>query len=50
MDRRVGDKVRIVATGRTGFGLEGDFFIEAISRRVSHGRMRHEVTWTLSPA
>jgi len=48
--RRVGDKIRLVANHNTGFGIDGEFFIESISHRWSHGTRLWEVTWELSPA
>jgi hypothetical protein len=48
--RRVGDKIRLVADHNTGFGIDADFFIEAIAHRWSHGTRLWETTWELSPA
>jgi hypothetical protein len=48
--RRVGDKIGVTATGPTGLGIEGPFFIEAITNRWSNGGKRRLVTWQLSPA
>ena len=48
--RRVGDRITLVADRNTGFGINGDFFIESISHRWSHGTRLWETTWELSPA
>lgn len=48
--RRVSDKIRLVADYSSGFGIDGEFFIESISHRWSHGTRLWETTWELSPA
>ncbi len=48
--RRVGDKVTLTASGDTGLGIEGDFFVEGIGHRWSKGAKVWECTWQLSPA
>lgn len=48
--RRVGHKIHLVASHRSGMGIDGDFFIESITHRWSQGRTLWEVTWELSPA
>lgn len=49
-NRRVGDKVTVTATGRSGLGVEGDFFIEHIHHEWSHGTKYWKTYWELSPA
>lgn len=48
--RRVGHKIRLTANGDTGMGVDGDFFIEAISHRWTDSFTHWVVTWQLSPA
>lgn len=50
LTRRVGDRITLVADHTTGFGIERDFFIEAINHKWSHGTRLWETTWELSPA
>jgi hypothetical protein len=47
--RRVGDQVYLTASDSTGLGIDGPFFIESISGRVTDGMKRWLVTWELSP-
>jgi hypothetical protein len=48
--RRVGDMIYLRATGTTGLGIEGRFFIESIANRFAGDGTRWDVTWQLSPA
>lgn len=48
--RRLGDKIRVVATGNAGMGIDGDFHIENIAHRWSKGTKLWVTTWELSPA
>lgn len=48
--RRVGDMIFLRATGPTGLGIAGRFFIENIRNKFDKGQTFWEVTWTLSPA
>jgi hypothetical protein len=48
--RRLSDKVTLIATGNAGMGINGDFHIESIRHRWSQGTKLWETTWELSPA
>lgn len=48
--RRLGDKIRVVATQGTGMGIDADFHIESIRHRWSHGGKLWTTAWELSPA
>ena len=48
--RRVGDQIWLRASAGTGLGIDGPFFVEAISGRVTDGMKQWHVTWELSPA
>lgn len=49
LSRNISDRVTVVATGSTTqLGLDGDFFIEAISHRISNAGFVHETTLELS--
>lgn len=48
--RRVGDKIRLKASGETGLGIDSDMFIETVSHRWSNAAKLWECTWQLSPA
>lgn len=50
LSRRVSDKVTVTATGNSGLGIQGDFFIEHIHHAWSHGLKLWVTTWDLSPA
>jgi hypothetical protein len=50
IDRRLSDKITVTATGNSGLGFEGDFFIENIHHAWSHGLKLWVTTWELSPA
>lgn len=51
LTRNVSDRITIVATGdRTRLGLNGDFFIEAISHIIADGGKSHRVVYELSDA
>jgi hypothetical protein len=47
--RRVSDRVTVVANGRAGLGISGDFFIESVSHRWSQGTTLWLTEWQLSP-
>lgn len=51
IERRVSDRIHITAAsdGNSGLGIDGDFYIEAISMKFSQGVKLWEVTWDLSP-
>ena len=49
IERRVGDKVTVTATGAAGLGVEADYFIEAIAHDWPDPK-RWLCTWHLSPA
>jgi hypothetical protein len=48
--RRVGDRIRLVATDESGMGVDADFFVESIGHRIDQGGRRWNVSWELSPA
>lgn len=48
--RRVGDKITVTATGATGLGVQGDFFIESVGHKWSAAGKHWECSWELSPA
>jgi len=48
--RRVGDRIRLVASTESGMGVDADFFIESIAHRIDEGGYRWVVSWELSPA
>jgi hypothetical protein len=48
--RRVSDMIHVVGTSNAGMGIDGDFFIEAITHEWSHGTHLWRTTWELSPA
>jgi len=48
--RRVGDRIRLVATDESGMGVDADYFIESIGHRIDEGGKRWVVSWELSPA
>lgn len=48
--RRLGDKIRLVATGNSGMGVAGDFHIENISHRITNGGKLWQTEWEVSPA
>jgi hypothetical protein len=48
--RRVGDMIHLTATGDTGMGVDGDYFVESIAHRWAEGGLLWTVTWELSPA
>jgi hypothetical protein len=48
--RRVGDMIHLTATGDSGMGVDGDYFIESIAHRWAEGGLLWTVTWELSPA
>lgn len=48
--RRLGDKIRVVATGGTGMGIDADFHIESIRHAWVSDHNLWRVTWELSPA
>lgn len=51
LTRDISDRVTIVATGsQTNLDINDDFFIEAISHRISDKGTRHEVVFDLSDA
>lgn len=51
LSRKISDRITVVATGgKTMLGLNADFFIEAISHRISNAGFVHETTFELSSA
>jgi hypothetical protein len=48
--RRLSDKVRVVANGDTGMGIDADFYIESIAHRLTEAGKLWTVTVELSPA
>jgi hypothetical protein len=51
LTRNISDRVTVVATGaKTELGINNEFFIEAISHRISNSGKFHEVTFELSDA
>lgn len=50
LQRRIGDKITLIANNNAGLGIAQDFFIESINHRFSNGNRLWEVTWELSPA
>lgn len=49
-NRRVNDRVTLVANANSGMGITGDYFIERIENSWDNGETRWVVTWDLSPA
>lgn len=49
-NRRVNDRITLVADGNAGMGVTGDYFIERIENSWSQGNTLWRVTWDLSPA
>lgn len=47
---RLSDKVKVVATGDTGMGIDGLFHVESIAHRITDGSKLWKVTLELSPA
>lgn len=50
LERRINDRITLVANNTSGLGISQDFFIEAITHRWSNGNTLWETTWQLSPA
>jgi hypothetical protein len=50
ISRRLGQKIRLVANGETGLGIDGEYHIENIGHRLANGAKEWWVTWELSPA
>jgi hypothetical protein len=51
MARNISDRITVVATGsKTELGISGDFFIEAISHKISNAGRYHEVMFEMSEA
>jgi hypothetical protein len=48
--RRLGDKVRVVATQGTGMGIDADFHVESIKHSWTDAGKLWVTTWELSPA
>lgn len=48
-ERRVGDRVTLIANNNSGLGISQDFFIESIHLRASQGKTFMEVEYELSP-
>lgn len=48
--RRVSDKIRLVATGDSGLGIDDDYVIESISHEWSDAAKQWQTTWEMSPA
>jgi hypothetical protein len=51
LTRNISDRITVIATGaKTELGINNDFFVEAISHRISSSGRFHEVTFELSDA
>ena len=50
VERRVGDKIFVDLTGRSGINARGPYFIESIAHETRDGDRLWRTTWTLSPA
>lgn len=48
--RRVGDRIHLTATGRSGMGIDGGYWIEHVSHTITNGGKQWWVTWELAPA
>lgn len=50
LDRDFGDRVTLVANGSSDLGINGDFYVEAITHSVGAGGTDHRVQYELSSA
>lgn len=49
IERKVSDRITVTATGNSGLGIEGDFYIESVAHKWSNGTKLWQTTWDLSP-